>query len=362
MIGSTPRKVVLGPLLAVLAVLGSMVAAVPPAQAAPLPLDKQNWVVSVAGFRTDAYRNYIRLGYLVFSPTGNTVEHNFWTWNQADRPLPVNSGDVHYCGDYAPGTNPRNNCPIRTAPGFTGDPNGRMTGVYRYDATSADAGTATITWTRSTLDGTTSTVDLQETWQVSSARTGLGKMTLASSGYSLTHGIAYGSNAPLDAASKAPMSEIRTRTETFWLEGASWNNNQIKIHPRGLDSGLTMNSWVPCDDGSCLGYVQYNAGCAESSCCQPDDQACKDRLKASGNRRFYYMTGQFGGRRNTYEYWCECLSYEQCYAYNSHVKPLLQVVDDAGRFQGWVGAEVSPDRRPPPELKGEFYAVYALVA
>ena len=45
------------------------------AHAAP-PLGKQNWVVSAAGFRTDAYRNYLRLGYIVFNPTSNAVEHN----------------------------------------------------------------------------------------------------------------------------------------------------------------------------------------------------------------------------------------------------------------------------------------------
>src|SRR5688572_12790496 len=72
-----------------------------PAHAAP-PLGKQNWVVSAAGFRTDAYRNYLRLGYLVFNNTSTAVEHNFWTWNQADYPLPVASGDVYYCGSWVP--------------------------------------------------------------------------------------------------------------------------------------------------------------------------------------------------------------------------------------------------------------------
>ncbi|MEV4760653.1 hypothetical protein AB0J86_36900 [Micromonospora sp. NPDC049559] len=333
---------------------------VPVARAAPAPLGYQNWVVSAAGFRTDAYRNYLRLGYLVFSATANTVEHNFWTWNQENNPAPVPSGDVYYCGDWVPGTNPRNNCAIKTAPGFTGSPNGHFTGTYQYDAA---AGQARITWTTSTIDGTTTAVNLAETWTVSTPRAGLGRMQLATDNYSLTSGIGYGSNASFDQAGKASMATIRTRTGTFLLEGQSWNGNTVTTFTRGASGGLSTNGWLLCDDGSCLGNVQYNAGCSAASCCPPGDgyQTCVDRLAASGNRRFYYLTGQFGGRRNTYEFWCECLSYEACYERNSHVRPLLQVIDDSGTFRGWVGAEVSPDRTAPRDPRGEFYASFALV-
>ncbi|WP_199753016.1 hypothetical protein [Actinoplanes sp. ATCC 53533] len=121
--------------------MAAQIVAVPPAQAAGAPLGKNNWVVSSAGFRDDAYRNYVRLGYVVFGD-GNTVEQNFWNWNQTDNPVSVSSGDVYYCGQWAPGTNPRNNCAVRTAPGFTGAPNGRFTGTFAY---SAEAGKVDIT-------------------------------------------------------------------------------------------------------------------------------------------------------------------------------------------------------------------------
>lgn len=316
-------------------------------------------MVSTAGFRTDAYRNYMRLGYVVFSPTSNGVEHNFWTWNQADNPTPIRSGDVYYCGSWVPGTNPRNNCAIKTAPGFTGDPNGRFTGTYQYDAT---AGQVTITWTTSTINGSTTSVNLVETWAVSTLDANLGRMQLVSDNYSLTSGIGYGSNASLAQTSKAPMSTIRTRTETFWYEGQAWNSNTITNYTRGSSGGLRMDQWLLCDDGSCLGYVQNNAGCSAASCCAPGPgyEACVEQLK-SVNRRFYYMSGQFGGRRNTYEFWCECLSYKGCYELNSHVRPLLQVIDNSGTFRGWVGAEVSPDRSGTREPYAEFYASFALV-
>lgn len=347
--------IVLTSLVATLVTVGSA------AQAAPTPLDKQNWVVSVAGFRTDAYRNYVRLGYIAFNPNSNAVEHNFWTWSQAEYPVPVSSGDVYYCGQWAPGTNPRNNCAIKTAPGFTGSPNGRFTGTYAYNSATRKV---SITWTRSTIDGTTSTVNLGETWGVSELRPGLGRMELLGDTYSASGGIAYGSEYSLASESKATMAEVSETSRTYLLEGQSVNNGVIENMSRGGHKFTVGPNWNTCTDASCLGFVQYDAGCSPQSCCAPGAgyEACAQRLIDSGDRRFYYMSGDFGGRRNTYEFWCECLSFAGCYLSNSHVKPLLQVIDDTGNFQGWVGAEVSPDRSGPREVAGEYYSAFALVS
>lgn len=267
---------------------------------------------------------------------------------------------MYYCGSWVPGTNPRNNCAIKTAPGFTGNPNGRFTGTYAYNSTAQQV---SITWTRSTINGATTAINLVETWNVTTPRTGLARMQLTGDNYSLTGGIGYGSNASLAITSKAPMSAVRATTDTYLLEGQSVSNRTISSWIRGNAGGLTMSGWNLCDDGSCLGLVQNNAGCGVSSCCAPGPgyEECAARLAAS-NRRFYYMSGAFGGRRNTYEYWCECLSYNGCYQYNSHIRPLLQVIDDAGVFRGWVGAEVSPDRTAPRSPAGEYYASFALVS
>jgi hypothetical protein len=336
------------------------------AQAAPTPLGKQNWVVSVAGFTEAAGSNYLRLGYLVFDPASNAVQHNFWTWSQRDFPVPVSSGDVYYCSPFQPGTNPRNNCPIKTAPGFTGDPNGHFTGTYAVNAAS---GQVAITWTGSTIDGATTAVNLGETWAVSELHPGLGRMELVNDTYSVTGGFAYGSNASLAQTSKASMSTLRATQRTYLYEAHSWNNKTITTLRRGAAGSGSFGvgpGWNACTDGSCLGFVQYNAGCDKASCCglpgAAGYDACVQKLADSGNRRFYYLTGDLGGRRNSYEFWCECLSYDGCYLLNSHVRPLLQVIDDAGAFQGWVGAEVSPDRSGARVLDGEYYGSFAMVA
>ncbi|MFI9388322.1 hypothetical protein [Kutzneria sp. NPDC052558] len=345
----------------VLSVLASTLALGGSAYAAT-PLGKTNWVVSVAGFSTTADNNYLRLGYIVFDPASNAVQHNFWTWSQTAFPVPVNSGDVYYCGQQHDNANPRNNCPIKTAPGFTGDPNGHFTGTYAYNAAS---GQVSITWTSSTINGSTTTVNLGETWAVSELRPGLGRMELTGDTYSITGGIGYGSNASLAQTSKAPMSTVRATSHGYQLEGQAENGRQITNWTRGHSGALTVGpTWNICDDGSCLGYVQTGSGCDPSSCCPKDGNydACVKKITDTGDRRFYYLTGDLGGRRNSYEFWCECLSYDQCYIGNSHVRPLLQVIDDSGAFQGWVGAEVSPDRSGTRTPAGEYYSAFALVS
>lgn len=40
---------------------------------------------------------------------------------------------------------------------------------------------------------------------------------------------------------------------------------------------------------------------------------------------------------------------EYCYTGNSHVKPLLQIVDSDGVFHGWVGVEASINQTSPTQ-------------
>ncbi|MFD0851272.1 hypothetical protein ACFQ07_03535, partial [Actinomadura adrarensis] len=51
-----------------------------------------------------------------------------------------------------------------------------------------------------------------------------------------------------------------------------------------------------------------------------------------------------GHRRDTLWHWRTALADargEFCYTGNSHVKPMIQIVGDDGRFHGWVGIEAS---------------------
>jgi hypothetical protein len=74
----------------------------------------------------------------------------------------------------------------------------------------------------------------------------------------------------------------------------------------------------------------------------------------------YYFTEHDGGRRNTMRLWCECLADgrgETCYTGNSHIRPLLQVIDDGGDFRGWVGVEPFSNASSPGDFYNEYWAV-----
>lgn len=45
---------------------------------------------------------------------------------------------------------------------------------------------------------------------------------------------------------------------------------------------------------------------------------------------------------------------ETCYTGDSHARPMLQVIDDAGSFHGWVGVEMSRGN----DLGGDYIALF----
>ena len=58
------------------------------------------------------------------------------------------------------------------------------------------------------------------------------------------------------------------------------------------------------------------------------------------------------GRRDTLWHWRTQHAIdrgEYCYTGGSHVKPLMQIIDEAGRFHGWVGMEASLNQSAPAQ-------------
>jgi hypothetical protein len=69
---------------------------------------------------------------------------------------------------------------------------------------------------------------------------------------------------------------------------------------------------------------------------------CAAAYASDSSIQYYIARINAGDRRDTLWHWCTCLAGPRtCYDRNSHVKPLLQVLDDTGTFRGWVGAEAS---------------------
>lgn len=369
-------------LFGLLMLLASMVVSTGTAQAAPaLPGGKQNWVVSVGGLDL-SFDNWVRLGYYEFSTDG-TVKSSFWYWHQKSQPMREDAMETN-CGGEVPG------CSLRTVEGFSGTPDGTYTGTFGYTADNRLA----VTWTGGSVSGQALDKRLTEYWNVESglASGGVARITSPTyygqttavtmpgennpfSDYSATFGIGYGSNFGLDSGSRVSMDEllsnplynsqvykgayVRTNVGTVGREGSGgdWTFSRV--------NGNNNNPWRKCRSGPCMGFLQEGAGTCRKA--WADNTAPATRVR--------YIGEVGGGRRNTEEYWCQGLAGRpaegKCYEYNSHPRPMLQVIDDSGRFQGWVGVEafthVSTDGTPPngqadSEWKSGYFGVFDMVS
>jgi hypothetical protein len=358
--------------LVLVGVLG--VGLVAPAQGAvALPGGKANWVVAVGGLNTEKvndYRDWVRLGYYVFADDG-TVQHNLWTWNRHDEPLRVDTVMADCSGDVP-------DCAVKTVSGFTGSPTGGFRGTF----TPLADGRLQVRWTHN-ASGAALATPLTEFWNLTED---LGKVARISSptmfskpaeipapgvfsDYSATYGIGYGSNTSFDADTRATMSQLRNDsrynarpyTGTFQVA----NGGEVRHEGTGgewwFNSGTQSagdanfgNPWKLCANGQCLGWNQHGTGCD----CRNGDPD-RDRIR--------YLAEIGGGRRNTEWYWCQCLAQKlPCYKANSHPRPLLQVVDDDGVFQGWVGIEAfthvhSTTLQPDQDWPAGYFGVFDMV-
>jgi hypothetical protein len=348
----------------VLGLLASLTVVLPaPATSAvtELPGGKANWVVSVGGLNTAAannFANWTRLGWYIFSTDG-TVRTNWWSWNQRDEPMRVDSGVVASCGGDVP------TCAVQTMSSFLSAPSGAFEGTYRTSAGKLD-----VTWTK-TGTGQPLATPLTEHWLLDAVPGG--KVARISSDgyhsiykgpvdvpttfsdYSATFGIGYGSNAPLSAGNKASVTEIRTTYGADEHLGTFVTASAGGVHrePSGLRQ-TGFDQWRSCPSGKCVGIRELNTGCY----CDKYPTR-RDRIR--------YMADAPPARNNIYTYWCECLRQTaDCYRANNHVQSLLQIIDDDRKFQGWVGVETSTHVKsdgsaPDHDLKGAYWAVLNMV-
>lgn len=365
-------------LFGTLGLLAGMLVILAEAQAATeLPGGKANWVVSVGGLEipeNNNYRNWVRLGHYTFQ-AGGTVTTDFWTWYQRDSPLRVPAVTGANCGAPVP------TCDIRTVDGFGSAASKGFRGTYSY----APQNRLVITWTKD-KSGAALAEPLTESWVLEPtllAGGGVARMRSSNhyaeqfdatvpgpvdafSDYGATFGIGYGSNASLGTSSRVPIEQLLTtpeyRTEKYKGSFITANNGVVRREGTGGDwtfsgegTGASNPSkpWQACaGEAECLGYLQPGT-------------SCKPQGGNDSKNRVRYLTETGTGRQNTEEYWCESLlgsSGKTCYTHNSHPRPMLQVIDDAGRFQGWVGVEAfthvdtrEKEQKETAEWKGYYW-------
>ncbi|RVX40729.1 hypothetical protein EDD27_3150 [Nonomuraea polychroma] len=304
-----------------------------PAHAVALPGGKANYVVSLGSLKAGSRDNWVRLGTYQFSTDG-TVRARTYLWWQRYPTAREGTGAVPdgSCSTtrMPVGQTLVRNCEVRTAGGFMSDPGETRTGTF-----SVSGDVLHITWNIGQAWSEQWNIVLRGDGKL--ARIDFRSNTLADYGY------AYGSNAAL--TTRRAMPTVRAFSGTLRHDMITWT--QDKIAPTsggafnlGAYRTCTLTTW-------CLTYLQPNS----TSACQAGG-GCPYTGGGStindSSLQNYIVQVSSRDRRDTHWHWCTCLTRnsdgtdrEKCYSGNSHVKPMMQIVDDDGEFHGWVGVDAA---------------------
>ncbi|WP_433467840.1 hypothetical protein [Spirillospora sp. CA-128828] len=286
------------------------------------PLGKTNFAIALGGLDAASRTNWVRLGMYTFAPDGSVSEKH-WSWSQAVRAARASTGNPAVdCAGRA--------CTVLTAAGWQSSAAARtMTGTYGLRGDELH-----IAW-----DG-----GHMEDWKLTSLAGGdLAGVELAANDLGATHGFGNGSNAPWN--SRVPASTIAAADHgTFVHRYYLWKAGRID---HGDGSPFWVTHWNLCADHRCLGAQTHTV----------DDPV----------HTAYYISPagtSSGHRRDTLWHWHTDLAdarHELCYTGNSHVKPMIQIVDDEGRFHGWVGVEASLNQTTATGADGDHIGVFRIL-
>ena len=312
-----------------LAVAAGAVITPAPAPAVALPGGKANYVVSLGHLAGNFRGNWIRLGTYEFNTSG-TVTARMWVWSQGNPVARAGTGTTvdSSCSTTAGSSNSRvRTCQILTAGGFTAAAGETRTGTF------------TVTDDVVTIGWNVSSGVWSDQWYVRPSPDGL--MTRLDFKYNTKalYGYAYGSNATL--STRRAMSSVKAFAGTLRLDQVGWSGDAV-----GTSFGQVFGhtSFTNCTTVTwCLTYLQptSSGACQASGGCPHYGGGTAANVSSI---QYYIQKLSNTDRRDTLWHWCTCLAMERgefCYTGNSHVKPMMQIIDDTGAFRGWVGVEAS---------------------
>lgn len=295
----------------IVALLSTAVVAAAPATAGQLtnaPGGMHRFVVTIGKVDPGVRTNWNRLATYSFTAT-NEVTESHWHWTQRERV------SRSYTGVTAANCNARN-CNVQTGNGFhSASAPDRLHGTY-----TVNGSVLRVTW-----DG-----GIWEEWTVTLTAAGkLAKLTLRANSFGATHGFGYGSNA--EWATRASMAQIAAAdhnsfVHTYYL----WKTNAGTPYvDHGTGSPFWYRSFAVCTGAKC---VAGRTDKAQYYIALPNPTATGRR-----DTLWHWFTANADGRG------------EYCYTGNSHVKPMMQIIDEDGRFHGWVGVEASINQTSPSQ-------------
>lgn len=270
-------------------------------------MGRTSFVATMMSDRT-ANAAWVRLAEYQLAEDG-TVAISYWQWDQS-----IFTGDAT-TNKVATATTKGclRSCTVKTPLGFQrGTKPKTATGTFKVD----DTGFVTVTWNKHV-----------ETWSATNLPT-LTKMALASSSDGARLGYAFGSKAPLDRG--VGIDEVAAAK----LITGPYYSNAYDAATTLVTDKIGFSDWARCsvdpslevktnvDPDKTKWWNAYIAG----------DPALDGRKMFWNHERGVVTQAQSPG--------ATCISVG-----GGHTVALLQVLDDAGTFQGWVSAEASQHGR-----------------
>lgn len=302
--------------LVVVSALATSVLHATTAQAVALPLGKANFTIAVGGLRASSTENWVRLGQYTFTTNG-TVSERHWHWSQRVRV--VRSYTAYTAANCAD-----RDCRVATAGGYESTGAAKtLTGSY-----TVSGSTLRVTWNGGQW----------EEWTLTAKAGGaLANVELRGSNFGATHGFGNGSNGAWGA--RKPLSAIAATDWSRYVHRYYlWKTSEVSADPY-IDTGdgqpFWLRDWNVCTGGQCIAGETGTPGSysATEYYIAPASSPATDRRDTLWGWRLRHAIDRG----------------ERCYTGNSHVKPMLQVVDDNGVFHGWVGVEGSLNQTVPQQ-------------
>ncbi len=309
---------------------GAFVSSLQAAQ--PLPQGKARFTVTCGNLDYNGY-SWVRIMNWTFNTNG-TVAASAWTWD-SDNKVGKTAFNSHRCTfDGVTKT-----CTTYTPTGwvYPVSQHQNWAGTYVYNTST---GRLDITWTSPHAGAA-------DSWTVTLPQTGLARVSLLSSTYTLTHGRGYGSNAAwstfktisqiprvtyADTTGKCAVASYYSGTLTISPSTTGWKKAGMDLSGFTTPSSPTppncLHAWLPSD-------------------------ACNPGLCATTRSGIvYHLASENTNRQIAYTNFCACLAHETswpCYSGNLHPSAFMQIIDDSGALAGYVGIEA---QNPPSGQSG----------
>jgi hypothetical protein len=290
----------------------------------PLPGGKTNFSLSIGRFASSG-ACWVRMVNWTFNASAGTIAATFWQWDStAEKGKTIFNSHTCTFGGVTDA------CNTYTPTGWM-IPSGQyysMTGTYTYNTTTK---ALAIAWSGGT----------SENWTVSNPTASIARISFVSSagsGYAITHGAGYGSNASWSTyktigqiprvlySGKHVLYNLNTTVtpSVIWQPSNAtsgyWENASLD-----LSTSTTPSSPSPAN--ALHFWTQGGTGCQGST--------------KTGN--VYHLASNNNGRSMVYNHWRACLGDSQgtwpCYSGQLHPYAFQQIIDDTGAFKGFVGIE-----------------------